>query len=148
MSRLESPIRYVESPLLPLAVVVFVLEGALRIVSIDRGTPGLGLVVHVLLMLALSVAFSLPVGAAFGLLWCWCWRRLAARRYGAIVALSTAATVAAVAAGTFVNLGRQSPAWHVTTAAVLWSALLAAKMYFVGYRWATAWSGRENHVER
>ena len=147
MSRHESPIKHVESWLAPLAALVFFLEGLLRVARIDRSTPGLGLVVHALLMFALFCAFSMPLGTALGLLSCWIARWGVARRFGVIAALCAAASVAAIASGTFVNLGRQSPAWHVSTAAVLWSALLAAKMYFVGHRLAAAWFGRENHVE-
>ena len=136
MSRLESL-------LLPIAAVIFCLEGVLRIASIDRGTPGIGLVVHALFMLALFVAFSLPVGATLGVLSCWCQRWLATRQHGAMVALSSAAIIASIAAGAFVNLGRQTPAWHVTTVAVLWTALLAAKMLFVSQRFAAAWVARK-----
>ena len=128
---------------LPLAAIVFFLESVLRVASIDRGTPGLGLVIHAFLMLALFMVFSLPVGATLGALSCWSERRFAARSFGSMVALATAAILAAIAAGTFVNLGRQSPAWHVTTAVVLWTALLAAKLFFVGHRFAAAWFARE-----
>ena len=137
-----------ESLLLPIAAIVFCLEGVLRIASIDRGTPGLGLVIHAFFMLALFVAISLPVGATLGTLAYVCGRWPGAGRNGAMVGLSSAAIVASIAAGVFVNLGRQSPAWHVTTVAVLWTALLAAKMFFVGYRVAAALLGRKNSVER
>ena len=132
-----------EWPLLPLAMIVFCLEGVLRIASIDRGTPGLGLFVHALLMFALFVAFSLPFGAMLAALSCWGERWFATRRNGTTVALLASAILASIAAGTFVNLGRQSPAWHVTTIAVLWTALLAAKMFYVSHRFVSAWLGRK-----
>lgn len=144
----ESPTSWLESLLLPLAAIVFCLEGVLRIASIDRGTPGLGLVVHALLMVALFVAFALPVGAALGALAVGCQRWLAARRNGAAIALAGAAVIASGAAGIFVNLGRQTPAWHVTTVAVLWTGLLAMKMFLVCHRFAASWFAAKNHAER
>lgn len=114
-----------------LIVAAFLVGAVARVVTIDRGTPGIGLMIHFIMMAAVFVLIALPVGVAAGM-----GSELIARRMPAALrwARFTAAFAAAACVWVFLHLGRHSPAWHVVWPTMLWAALLACKVVPMGAR--------------
>jgi len=114
-----------------LIVAAFLVGAVARLVTIDRGTPGIGVMVHFIMMAAVFVLIALPAGVAVGIGSALIARRVpAAARWAPIVT----AVTAAAAVWVFLHLGRYSPAWHVVWPTMLWAALWACKMLPMGER--------------
>jgi hypothetical protein len=115
-------------------LAVVVVGGlAMRLTTIDRGTPGIGAFVYFGLLGVIFLFIALPASAAIAFVWHTAQRfPPVSRRIGAIgdarvrwlaVALVIGATVA------FTSAGRRLPPWHVWGSAALFAALLSWRVY-------------------
>ena len=114
-----------------LILAAFLVGAVARLLTIDRGTPGIGAFIHIIMMAAVFLLVSLPTGAAVGMgsaLFARHWR--ASGKWAPLCAALTSAAVVWV----FLHLGRHSPAWHVVWPTMLWAALLACKVLPLGVR--------------
>ncbi len=114
-----------------LIVVSFLVGAVARLVTIDRGTPGIGVMIHCVMMGAVFVLVALPTGVVAGMA-----SALFKRRWPVVGTWTPlfAALAAAAVVWVFMHLGRCSPAWHVVWPTMLWAALLACKVLPVGVR--------------
>jgi hypothetical protein len=110
--------------------LLFVVVGGLvmRCLTIDRNTPGIGSVVYVAMLAVLFIAIACPVGAgvAFLVHWTADWKHGARlRKHGAwwVVAVAALLTIA------FFCAGRRLPAWHVWMSAVMFTVLVAHRIF-------------------
>lgn len=116
-------------------MMIFALGAWLRIQTIDRGTPWLGIVIYITLLLLFIATFALPAGIVSGALARWL-LRWSITPWQTRIASAFIVAFIVFAAHT---LGRTLPPWHVwaTTSAI--AALVTLRTFRWGRMLAIAW---------
>ncbi|MGL4230932.1 MAG: hypothetical protein ACRDAM_22565 [Casimicrobium sp.] len=116
-------------------LLLFAIGTYLRLTSIDRGTPTIGVAVYVLILVLFFTMIAVPIGMTAGIAARWLVRwSIAPTRVRAVAAL-----IAAFAVFAFHNLGRTLPPWHVWAIAAAITALLTLSTYRWGRLFVIAW---------
>ena len=116
-------------------VTIFVFGALLRIQTIDRGTPWLGIAVYLTLLLLFVATFALPAGIVGGALARWL-LRWSITPWQTRIASAVIVAFIVFAAHT---LGRTLPPWHVWATASTIAALVTLRTFRWGRMLAIAW---------
>ncbi len=119
------------------AIVFAIFAGAawLRIHSIDRGTPTLGVAVYLMMLMTFFVVLALPAGMVSGALA----RRFLRWSIDPLRLRIMTALVVALLVFALHHLGRSGPPWHVWSSTAAITALLTLRSFRWGRRLAIAW---------
>jgi hypothetical protein len=118
---------------------VIVIGLALRLLSIDRGTPAIGAVVYALLLAVMVAVIALPASAIFALAWHYTakiskvrFSRAIVRRIGTRERARCLTTIV-VALATFIAMSATGriPKWHVWMSVAAVNALVAWRLFGV-----------------
>lgn len=110
----------------------FLVGAVARVATIDRGTPGIGMLVYVVMMTAVLLLIAAPTGIAAGIVAALTSSRVARIGWWRNAATACAAVIAALMVWALLHLGRSSPPWHVVWPTMLWAALWAVKTMPMG----------------
>ncbi len=123
----------------------------MRLLTIDRNTPGIGAFVYFGLFVAMFLLIALPLGAGGAALW------HASSRYRVLAWLKRIGSdaraqwwlvaIAVIASLLFASAGRRLPQWHVWMSAALWNALIVWRLFDVMLRELRMESQRETRRE-
>jgi hypothetical protein len=127
----------IRRPLLFWIVVlaIFAMGAWLRIHSIDRGTPALGIAVYLMLLMVFFAIFAVPAGMLSGALAHWL-LRWSVTPLQLRIASALAVALVVFAAHT---LGRTLPPWHVWATNAAITALLTLRTFRWGRIFVIAW---------
>ncbi len=128
-------------------LAIFSTGALLRISTIDRGTPAIGVVAYLIMLLIFFVLLAVPAGMMSGLFARWFVRI-------SVTPAQLRATVFALVLISVValhHLGRASPPWHVWSSAAALTALATLRTYRWGRLLVIAWradQSRSRHAAK
>jgi Na+/melibiose symporter-like transporter len=116
-------------------VAIFAIATWLRINSIDRGTPVIGVAVYLMMLMIFFTLIAVPAGMVSGALARWFLRwSIDPSRLRIATAIAVALTVFALH-----HLGRSGPPWHVWMSTAAITALFTLRTFRWGRLFVIAW---------
>jgi hypothetical protein len=123
-------------PFWTVILVLFVVGAWLRINSIDRGTPSLGVAVYLTMLMIFFAIFAVPTGMVSGALA----RRLLRWSVTPLQLRIASALLVALVVFAAHNLGRTLPPWHVWATSAAITALFTLRTFRWGRMFVIAWN--------